>query len=111
MPLWESQMDCPGCGVAPGEYHHSACVLEQCPACGVPYQSCECDTQGFERLVWTGFWPGVMECREFGWYVRRVEGENWVRCAPDHPGAIEDLTRLLREAAWDPEQKRHQRRQ
>lgn len=57
-------------------------------------------------LPWTGIWPGVEECREFGWYSRWVEGSGWVRCDKDHPGAGADLNRLHSEARWDAEARR-----
>ena len=58
--------------------------------------------------VWTGLWPGDMECREFGWWVqdRYSEGLGFVPCAPDAPGATEDLNRLSRDARWSPERAR-----
>ena len=46
------------------------------------------------RLPWTGEYPGRTECREFGWYSKWVEGEGWVRCEKDDPGAGPDLNRL-----------------
>ena len=45
-----------------------------------------------DRMPWTGLWPGVAECSEFGWYEAY---------SPDEPA----LNRLRREARWDREAK------
>lgn len=58
------------------------------------------------KARWTGIWPGVLECRERGFFVRiigpdgkltdnfRAPGTNYVPCGPDDEGAREDLNRL-----------------
>jgi hypothetical protein len=104
---------CPGCGVAPGELHADGCDIERCPYCGSQLISCLCPAseQGVpadDCMPWTGEWPGVSECREFGWYAKRVEGKGWVRCESEEPGACEDLNRLHdpKEARWDRSNKR-----
>jgi hypothetical protein len=75
--------------------------------CGCPADRLH-DDCGAE--VWTGLWPGVAECREFGWYAYfgPEHGETgWVRCSPDDPRGREDLNRLNEpEARWDRERKR-----
>ncbi len=59
---------------------------------------------GEKRLVWTGEWPGVSECREFGLWCRMVSGyPGWHPCQKDDPGAREDLNRLNEVARWDAE--------
>jgi hypothetical protein len=98
--------NCPRCGVPPGSMHDDWCVLEQCANCGRWGLSCFCDPEVIAvRLPWTGEWPGLAECREFGWYSRRAP-KGWVSCERDHPEAAEDLNRLLVEAEWDPLQMR-----
>ncbi len=66
------------------------------------------------RLPWTGVWPGVVECIEFGWFSKFVEGVGW------HPsvdlarapvgvtaeslmadGYEPDLNRLASRGRWD----------
>ena len=94
---------CRDCGARPGEFHEPGCDVEQCPYCGGQLISCECRRKPplDDRMAWTGLWPGVAECREFGWYARMVSGKGWVSCGSDEPEAIEDLNRLHIEARWD----------
>lgn len=60
------------------------------------------------RMPWTGTWPGKVECREYRWFTRwRIANDprsGYVQCSADHPGASEDLNRLV--CVWDPELKR-----
>jgi hypothetical protein len=99
---------CPDCGVEAGQVHRSGCDIEQCPYCGGQLISCICRRKPplDDRMPWAGLWPGVAECREFGWYARLVPGTGWVSCDPAEPGATEDLNRLHVEATWDRWQKR-----
>lgn len=112
--------ECRDCGALPGKYHTLGCDVERCPYCGgqlLMCLMCGC-VEAYEspwppplddRMPWTGEWPGERECREFGWYARIVPGKGWVACAPDVPGAREDLNRLLMETEWDRENKRYVR--
>jgi hypothetical protein len=108
-----SNKPCPKCDAAPGELHEDGCDVEQCPYCGGQLISCDCDEEvpRDDCMPWEGAWPGTAECREFGWWARRVPGKRgWESCGPDEPGAIEDLNRLHTRAVWDREQKRFRRR-
>lgn len=97
---------CPDCGVKPGEKHLDFCDVERCPACGGQCISCGCGDDSHERMAWTGEWPGVAECREFGWYSKMVPGQGWISCDKDEPGASENLNRLYIDARWDTDKRR-----
>jgi hypothetical protein len=99
---------CPECRVRPGQVHRAGCDIEQCPYCGGQLISCDCRRRPplDDRMPWSGIWPGVAECQEFGWYARLVPGAGWVSCDPGEPGATEDLNRLHVEATWDRFEKR-----
>lgn len=99
---------CHDCDVEPGEFHKLGCDNEQCPYCGGQLISCCCRRRPplDDRMRWTGIWPGVTECQEFGWFARLVPGQGWVSCAADEAGAVEDLNRLHVEARWDRKRKR-----
>lgn len=92
---------CPDCGARAGEQHMDGCDVERCPDCGGQMISCDCvgDIE-MPRLPWTGEWPGVMECRELGWYSKMVPGKGWVSCDKSETGATEDLNRLCAHAKW-----------
>lgn len=102
---------CPDCQTRIGEPHCGegravACDIARCTATGmqrVQHEDCDCDPD-----IWTGLWPGVMECEEFGWYSYFVPNgrPSWRPCTSDHPGAAHDLNRLATHARWDPVAKR-----
>ncbi len=56
--------------------------------------------------VWTGTWPGEMECAEFGWWVVPVGGQFRPMESGEESLAIPDLNRLAVDARWDREQAR-----
>ncbi len=99
----DKKQNCPDCGVPPGSMHQRECDIEQCPNCGRQLLTCSCrDAQRAVRLPWTGHYPGIAECMEFGWYAKLTPGVGWVPCDAEEPGAMEDLNRLAMEAEWDP---------
>lgn len=58
------------------------------------------------RMPWTGIWPGEVECIEFGWYAKFVDGKGWVRCDAGDPDGHPDLNRLATSARWDANEQR-----
>ena len=123
-----TRKECPDCGVGVGETHYLGCDVERCPICGGQaigcgcfYEMCEKDPEimaKFEeflanrggRITWTGKWPGVAECEEWGWYAKLVQGKGWVSCDKDDPEGMHDINRLVMEATWDPEKRRYVKR-
>ncbi len=91
---------CPDCQVGVGARHEVGCDVARCLACGGQRLGCACSGRG--RDVWTGEWPGKMECRDFGWYAYFAPNgsPSWRPCDADHPGATEDLNRLAVEGVW-----------
>jgi len=100
---------CPDCAAQPGMLHKLGCDVEKCPECGWQYISCDCPAEETTapRLLWSGEWPGIRECREFGWYSKLVSGRGWVSCDKSEPGASESLNRLAVDATWDKEKGRY----
>jgi hypothetical protein len=112
------EANCPDCGIAPGLPHGEDCDVARCLFTGMQRLSCDglhvdevmpgCYVpRDCGRDIWTGQWPGEAECAEFGWYAYFAgapageAGTGWVRCAPDYPEAVADLTRLVMECSWD----------
>lgn len=125
-----SLRQCPDCGVVPGKRHEEGCDVARCVICG--QQQLQCDPEEEHGLTgpdlppmqtWTGEWPGEAECREWGWWARWTEFSGYgrddvpdtgsfVECAPDHPHAYPNLSRLASAAAlgkitWSRERERY----
>jgi hypothetical protein len=95
--------------------------VSQCPACGTRALQCG-DHRDAGQSIWTGEWPGEVECRQLGWYARWTVTSAYSRdglpdtgrqvaCSPDEPGANPDLQRLTiagatGELVWDRQQER-----
>lgn len=91
--MTELQLYCRDCTAAPGERHNENCCVARCSECGEQFITCEAHVNVNQPSTWTGEWPGVAECREFGWYTE-----------PDSPwGVMEDLNRLAvdEHVEWD----------
>jgi hypothetical protein len=86
---------CPDCGVEVGVYHHPECDVPRCVVCGGQRLMCMMlDQHPAEVPVrWTGTWPGVLECREFGLYVKQGVLP-WTKTTADDPDRTEDLNTL-----------------
>lgn len=59
------------------------------------------------RLYWSGYWPGSQEAAALGWFSRWVEGQGWVQCERDDPGAGPDLNRLFTRTVWNPQTRQY----
>jgi hypothetical protein len=61
---------CHYCGVSPGEVHMLGCDTARCLICGNQRISCDCPRDSSRGAgdgdVWTGLWPGTIECYEYG---------------------------------------------
>lgn len=102
-----SEINCPDCGVQPGQWHIRGCDIKQCPYCGDQSVYCDPDDDPIpldDRLRWTGLWPGESEAIKYRWYCR-LTPQGWRSCRPDALGAILDLNRVGREMACDREEK------
>src|SRR5678815_2525340 len=114
---------CPRCG---GQLISCDCIYE---ICGLDVSTLEEDypdiynsgptekmyavwdlSWGVRRMPWTGEWPGVAECREYGWYSKFDQEKGWLICDKDDPGAQEDLNRLAVFCDWDQERQRYVKR-
>lgn len=67
---------------------------------------------GAKRLPWTGMWPGVLECREFGfWAVEGTPGNpGWKQVPAGTPGATEHLNMLYTHCTWNPTTQKWEKR-
>jgi len=93
---------CHDCDARANEFHQDGCDVERCAECGFQKITCGCENVE-TRMPWTGEWPGLKECREYGFFVKIVEGQGRVSCDKDDPDITkrEDLNRLVSEAVWD----------
>jgi hypothetical protein len=92
--LLDFEEKCPDCGVAVGEEHlynevNGGCDVARCQVNGRQRLMCELDDHDdCGHDVWTGWWPGQIDCEQLGWMIG--------------PG-LPDLNRLYTEAVWDRE--------
>jgi hypothetical protein len=84
---------CPDCRAAIDEPHRLGCDIERCTVCFGQRLMCDCDGHDAIAAGWTGEWPGARQCRALGWWAVWTD-RGWRPCAPDTPGAREDVNRL-----------------
>jgi hypothetical protein len=96
---------CPGCGSGLDELHSQYCDTARCAVTGNQLASCdafnEIQTHECENTKWTGYWPGVQECFEYGLFAWFWPNVGYVPCGPDHPEAVCDLNALIMNYRWD----------
>lgn len=83
-----------------GETHIDACDVARCLETGLQRLNCQ-GGHDCGADVWTGQWPGDVECAEYGWWVRLTPDQGWVTCDADERGAQADLNRLVDQCRWD----------
>ena len=93
-------VDCPDCGVAPGEPHEDGCDIPYCTVCGSQRLAChllgdDCAGHDPRANVWEGEKDSKRECREFGWWSVFVPDNGHIPVPPGTPGASEDLNRWV----------------
>lgn len=94
---------CPECNVEIGEFHLDDCGVDRCSKTGIQRLSCHMgpDHTGCGGIAWTGSWPGVEECHEYGFWAVFTPNEGWKTVPEGTPHAVENLNRLVQECVWD----------
>lgn len=105
-----NESECTDCIAEVGEPHSDGCDVARCLWTGQQRLACQSigpllgqEPHDCGQDVWTGEWPGVVECRKYGLWCYWPEGGPWITCGPDHPGAVHDYTTLMRNGVWDRE--------
>jgi hypothetical protein len=102
---------CPGCQARPGQAHQADCLCADCLHTGLRRQACAADQQ--QRGIapedrhdcGTDTWPGydrtARDAINLGWAT--LGDHRSIKVAIDHPDAVPDIDRLVRQAAWNPD--------
>jgi hypothetical protein len=93
--------NCPDCNVSQGKSHIPGCDVERCSVCKIQKLMCRCENHNPELSVWEGLWPGVFECRKWGWFCTDGNYPHprfgpFRPCSQITPGAMEDINRFVR---------------
>ncbi len=102
----EYSATCPGCGTGTNHYHSEFCDTARCAKTGIQLISCEFFSEYeyahvCENTTWTGYWPGVLDCFEYGLFAYFVPNVGFIPCTSDHPDAVCDLNTLVVKYDWD----------
>lgn len=97
---------CPDCAVLPGYPHTDGCDVARCPLCGMQRLQCYDHQRSVTPAIWTGIWPGELECVEYGLWCKWVDGKGWVEPVAGDFDLQADLNMLAIMAAkgevqWD----------
>lgn len=100
--------NCYDCGMAPGEQHEYGCDWARCVTTGGQWIQCEGELHEYNGREYsehegpcaptthTGYFPGVLECREYGLYTS----------SDSFCGKTEDLNTLYAYGKWDSDAQR-----
>ena len=96
---------CHDCGVLPGYEHSDGCDVARCPECGIQRLQCEEHEDSTLPAIWTGIWPGEIECVEYDLWSKWVGKDifdptyvpgdgHWEQTTADDPDRGPDLNKL-----------------
>lgn len=63
---------CGDCAALPGYPHSKGCDVARCPACGQQQIQCTKHWRYKTPSMWTGIWPGEIECIEYNLWSKFV---------------------------------------
>lgn len=67
---------CGDCGALPGYAHDNNCDVARCPLCGEQRLQCYIHKRSKIPSIWTGIYPGEVECIEYGLWSKFVYIDN-----------------------------------
>lgn len=94
--------NCPNCEVPIGETHEGFCGVSRCKNHGFQRISCPMPG-GCAPTKFSGYWPGVEEAIERGWYYYVDEEKGLIHCDSNHEDALPDVDRVIVELSWNSE--------
>lgn len=83
-----------------GETHEDFCGVSRCKAHGFQLISCPIDRE-CTPTKFSGYWPGLQEAIEKGWYYFVDEQKGVLSCTSDHEDALPDVNRVVTELNWN----------